>query len=144
MWLIPFSWLPIMVQKIKINSKRYWPISLVILVGALLFARSFFEGTMILLGYLLVLLNQWVFLKGLEGIFELYFNDNSRFNKSKIVFLFLRKILFFIGIFFLGVQFLGTKVIIIVVLYLLQTLVLVYAKEGWFQCWNYFLFWYWR
>lgn len=119
-----------MVQKIKINQKRFWPSSLALLVGALLFARSLFEGAMILVGYLLVLLNLWLFLRGLDGIFELYFNDNSRFNKSKIFLLFIRKIFFFIGIFFLGVQFLGTKVIIIVVIYLLQTLLLVYAKEG--------------
>ncbi len=119
-----------MPQKIKINKKKYILASFAFLVGALCFARSWMEGAMIFVGYLLILLNHWLFLKGLDGIFDLYFNNNSGFNKSKITLLFLRKILFFIGIFFLGVQFLGSKVIIVVILYLLQTFVLVYAKEG--------------
>lgn len=119
-----------MSQKIKINKKKYIIGSLFFLVGALFFSRTWLEGGMILVGYLLIILNHFFFLKGLEGVFDLFFNKNTGFNKSKITFLFLRKIFFFIGIFFLGVQFLGSKVIIIVVLYLLQTLVLVYAKEG--------------
>jgi hypothetical protein len=117
-------------RKIIINKKKYFGFSFILLIGAMCFARSWVEGLSILLGYFLVLSNHLLYLKGLEGIFALYFENNSGFNKSKITFFFLRKILFFIGIFFLGVQFLGTKVIIIVILYLLQTLVLVYTKEG--------------
>ncbi len=119
-----------MYQEIKINQKKYWTLSLLVLLGVLAFSRSINEGLFLFLGYLLVIVNQKYFLRNLTNLFKEYFSDSTKVNKSKLTLFFLRKILFFVGIFFLSVHFLASKVIIIVVAYLLQTFVLVLAKEG--------------
>ena len=107
----------------KIDFKKYFIFSLILLGTSLFMAQNFKEMSVMAIVFMAACVNQWMLVKAVIKLTESTLISQTP-NKSLFTLLFLGKTIVIIGALIFGVQIMGKRIIIPLLIYVLQIAIL--------------------